>query len=128
VSRRIVDSALLSPRLADRPASYDAVRDGSLDLSDDQINSLFFDDVDDAIQAAQDAVANFNDLPGAKQTVLVDMVFNLGAASLHTFKRFIAAVEGRNWEEAAQQLEGSRWYTQVGRRARQAAETMRHPD
>jgi GH24 family phage-related lysozyme (muramidase) len=104
---------------------YDKVRSGAIELTDDQINELFFPDVDAAIDAASEAIANFDDLSDEKQTVLVDMVFNLGAAGFRAFRRMIAAVEAEDWETAASEMENSAWYGQVGPRARAAVKAMR---
>jgi GH24 family phage-related lysozyme (muramidase) len=39
--------------------------------------------------------------PESAQEGLFDMAFNLGIAGLHKFPRFLAAVESKNWDDAA---------------------------
>lgn len=96
---------------------YHQVRAGGINLSREQIYCLFEADVDRAIADAKTIVANFGSLPPAKQTVVVDMVFNLGAGGFAKFRQTIAAIENQDWPRAAIEMKDSRWYHQVGRRA-----------
>ena len=41
------------------------------------------------------------------------------------FKKFIAAINDRNWQEAADQMVDSRWYNQVPNRAQRLEQRMR---
>jgi len=65
-------------------------------------------------------------LSPSRKLALVDLVFNLG---LPRFKNFIktnqALVEG-DYDTAADELIDSRWYKQVGRRARKVVDLMRN--
>jgi len=54
----------------------------------------------------------------AVQLVLVDMRFNLGPGRFRHFKKMIAAVNDQDFGRAAAEMKDSRWYTQVGQRAR----------
>ena len=45
------------------------------------------------------------------------MIFNLGLTKLLNFKKFLAAMEAEDWEEAGKQMLDSRWAKQVGNRA-----------
>ena len=67
----------------------------------------------------------FEDLDEVRQRVLVNMCFNLGIGGLSEFKNMLAAVEGGNYEEAAEQMASSRWATQVGDRATRLIAMMR---
>ena len=44
---------------------------------------------------------------------------------LSRFVKLRRAVEAHNWEEAAQEMEDSRWFGQVGARARELVARMR---
>jgi len=60
-----------------------------------------------------------------RRSVIINMVFNLG---MPRFKRFIkmhAALNIKDYEEAAIQMLDSKWARQVGSRATRLAETMR---
>jgi lysozyme len=45
------------------------------------------------------------------------MRFNLGPGRFRQFKKMIAAVNARNFTQATAQMNASRWYRQVGKRA-----------
>ena len=96
---------------------YYQVRAGGIDLSQEQIYCLFEAEVDRDVAVAGTIVANCGSLPQAKQKVVVDMIFNLGAGGFAKFRQTIAAIENQDWPRAAREMEDSRWYHQVGRRA-----------
>ena len=49
-----------------------------------------------------------------RKDCLVELMFNMGAPSLLTFKKMWAAIEREDWAEAAAQLLDSKWAVQVG--------------
>ena len=61
----------------------------------------------------------FDDLPETIQTVLLDMLYNLGINRLMTFKRMWEAVEKRDWQKMAEEMKDSLWYQQVGDRSKE---------
>lgn len=81
------------------------------------------------VRTARENVARvftwFEKLNEVRQFVLVDMCFNMGLKKLSTFKKFLAALEVKNYDLAAQEMLNSRWALQVGRRARILAEMMK---
>lgn len=103
---------------------YDAVLDGSQSLSDAAVDSLLADDVEAAFASAARLVANFDALNDARQAVVVDMIFNLGAASFMRFTGTIAAIEAADFARAAAQMADSKWARQVGGRARRNIDAM----
>jgi hypothetical protein len=46
----------------------------------------------------------------------VDLLYNLGAFKFYKFRNFSLALKNGYWELAAQHLENSLWFKQVGRR------------
>lgn len=60
---------------------------------------------------------DFDSWPGEVQEVLVNMMFNLGRSRLAGFKRMHAALNRRDWREAAKEGRDSKWYRQVTNRA-----------
>ena len=56
-------------------------------------------------------------LDPVRHAVLMDMLFNLGLARLRGFRKFLAAMERRDWQAAAIEMEDSLWYRQVKTRA-----------
>jgi len=82
-------------------------------------------DLEDAMQQVHDRLAWVIELSEARRAVLVGMAFNLGMAGLLGFRKFLSAVQARDWEMAAREMLDSRWATQVGDRARRLAAQMR---
>ena len=119
-----LDRADASQKIEALGLDYSAVRDGRVSLNDEQIDQLFDADVDRAIADARTIVSNFETIPENKQKVVVDMVFNLGAAGFSGFHKTIEAIENEKWQTAAQEMRNSRWYGQVGRRAVADVEAM----
>lgn len=56
------------------------------------------------------------DIPRAE--ALLDMAYNMGVATLLTFKSTLPMIERGEYEKAADNLTTSRWYKQVGRRSK----------
>ncbi len=96
---------------------YEQVRFGQQSLTDDQIDALLDHTVNKAMQGAVQLVPNFDALPDDKQIVIVDMVFNLGVARFSEFVHAIQAMRSHDWATAAQQMQQSAWFRQVGARA-----------
>ncbi len=57
------------------------------------------------------------DLSGVRRAVLVDMAYNLGYRGLLKFKKMLAAMKNEDFELAAQEMEDSKWFKQVGQRS-----------
>ncbi len=88
-------------------------------LSDEEIRVLLRNDISRIVVEAQrepwwPAVADDD----VRARALLDMLFNLGLTRLRGFRKMLAAVQGRDWETAARELEDSQYFWQVGRRAR----------
>lgn len=67
----------------------------------------------------------FDTLSFNRKMALTDLSFNLGITSLLKFKRFIAAIKVKDWEEAALQLKDSNYYKQVTSRAEKNMDLIR---
>lgn len=67
----------------------------------------------------------FDQLDDIRAKVVIDMRFNLGAGSFRQFKRMIAALAAGDYTAAAAEMANSKWYHQVGARARRLVEMMR---
>ena len=52
-----------------------------------------------------------------RDTVLIDMLYNLGLTKFLMFKKMIQAVRNNDWERAADEIMNSRYASQVGLRA-----------
>ena len=86
-------------------------------ITEERVNSVFDKDVEIYVSEAKKVFPNLTELPSEAQEVIVNMTFNMGAPRLSKFKKFIAAVEARNWDIASVEMMDSRWAKQVGNRA-----------
>ena len=68
----------------------------------------------------------FFNLDGARQRVIINMVFNIGWNGLSGFRRMIQAIEDKNYSLAADEMMDSLWARQVGQRAVRLEEIMRN--
>lgn len=68
------------------------------------------------------------DIDHTRQSALIDMVYNLGIVRFLGFKKAIAHMERKMWNEAAHEMLDSKWAGQVGYRAAELAEMIRTGD
>lgn len=94
-------------------------------LSDDEINYLLNNDVEEAHITAQKFVKNFDDLTSNRKAVILHLAFNLGYTKLAKFVNTLKAVNEGRWEDAARGMENSLWYRQVGNRSKRLVKLMR---
>jgi GH24 family phage-related lysozyme (muramidase) len=100
------------------------VKAGQVTLTEAQIQQLFDADVAQAMTDARALVKNYNELPEEKKRVVIDMIFNLGAAGFGKFHKLIKALEAEDFAKAALEMRHSAWYGQVGDRARDLVKMM----
>ena len=67
----------------------------------------------------------FSSLDTVRQSVIVDMAFNLGVAGLLKFKNMIAAIQSQDYEKAADEMIDSKWFRQVKSRGERLEHMMR---
>ena len=94
-------------------------------LRDDEIDLMLSNDIEEAVGIALALVPQFDKLGDVRQEVLVNMAFNMGGPRLAGFKKMLAAVSAYDYQEAADQMEDSAWYRQVGARAERLVKSMR---
>lgn len=85
--------------------------------------------LEDTLEAARDASAlpvQFDTLNANRQAVLINMCFNLGLPKMLGFKRTIAAIAMRDFDNAALYMLQSKWAGQVGQRAIRLAKIMKN--
>ena len=86
-------------------------------ISADRVNELFKRDLESCIDDCRALFKRFDELPEEVQAVIANMAFNLGRTRLSKFKKFIAAVERHDWQNAAAEMHDSKWRQQVPARA-----------
>lgn len=94
-------------------------------VTEERVREAFQKDVDMVRLDCLKLYSNFNDLPGEAQLIIANMMFNLGLPRLSAFKLMKAAVDAGEWDEAANQMEASRWFRQVPNRAQRLVDRMR---
>ncbi len=82
-------------------------------ISDTAINQILSDDMEDAVSELDRAFTGWRNHSEARQTVLAELIFNLGAPRLSTFFKFWGAMRIKDYPEAAAQLLDSEWAKQV---------------
>ena len=93
-------------------------------ISDAQIEAWYKQDVKNAIDVAYQCYSTMDSMTPARKAILITLAFNLGY-KLHDFHNTNAAVNAGDWMSAANNLEKSKWYTQVGRRGPKTCDILR---
>ena len=83
-------------------------------------------DIRDCEQGLLDEIPDvYNNLDEVRQSVLLNMCFNIGLKGLLEFKNTLAFIGAGDWERAANGMLASKWAKQVGMRAIELSEMMR---
>jgi lysozyme len=85
---------------------------------------LLNNDIDDFAAQLTKALPWVGGLSPVRQSVLVNMAFNMGLQNLLKFSRMLAALRAGNYAEAADEMLDSRWAQQVRQRAIELARQM----
>ena len=86
---------------------------------------LFEDDYNRCLKDYEQLRPLIGELDPIRRAVILDMLFNLGLPRLKEFKKTLAAIRAKDFEEAAKEMLDSKWARQVGYRARKLADMMR---
>lgn len=86
-------------------------------ITEEQEQELFDADVNEAITELNGALPWWTDLDDDRQNVMIDLCFNMGIHTLLQFHDTLAAIEGGDYEAAAEGMRHSKWHAQVGSRA-----------
>jgi lysozyme len=98
-------------------------------ISDAAINQIFEDDISEAIDELDKFFPGWRNHDRTRQNVLAELCFNMGPQRLAGFRLMWAALDARDYVEAAKQLLDSRWRRQVKEtRATRLADLLEHGD
>lgn len=98
-------------------ATYTDVVAGTAQLTDDQINSLFYADLQTfGVARATAAVANYAALPMAAKMALTDICFSFGSGAVTGMNAVFAALATEDYHTAGDQLLTTAFYTGEGDR------------
>ena len=98
---------------------YAKVFNGEQQITAEQAQKLFNDDVKYFTGVAQNFVSNYNEQPKQVQDMLVDLAFNLGSAGLGKMYRLRNAIQSKKYNLAAKALKQYRYSRQTGGRAKE---------
>ena len=90
----------------------------SLGITQEVADFILEGDIQAAKKDALSIFPNLQTFPHDKQLAIIDMVFNMGKPTFLKFKKMIAAIKTRDWQEAGKQAQDSKWYRQVGNRGK----------
>lgn len=94
-------------------------------VEQERVKQLFNLDIAVTLEDCKRLYPDWKDLPQECQHIVANMMFNLGYPRLAKFKKMKAAIDDRDFNEAANQMVSSKWYTQVPNRARRLVARMR---
>ena len=85
------------------------------------------EDIDDAIEDTLKWIPEnvYYTITEARRMVIINMMFQMGLTRMKGFKKMRAALLNWDYMEAARQMEDSKWYRQVPRRASELVQIMR---
>lgn len=86
---------------------------------------LLDNDIDRVITELEKWLSVFNELSENRKAALIDMSYNLGFNKLFQFRRFLAALQKKDFDLAAKEMLDSKWAAQVGNRATVLANMMK---
>ena len=101
-------------------------REWNRQFSDSEINELFDKDYDKHKSLAQSNVPGFSKYDTMGQGAFVDLTFNMGGGWPQKFKNTSKSIAMGDTEGAAEGLESSKWFTQVGRRGPEITNMIRN--
>ena len=100
------------------------IEEGSLGLSDDEIDYLLENDIKRCKQELV-SLSWFPDLDPVRQDAIVNLCFNLGLTRLMGFQNAMGAMAVGDYKKAADEFLDSRWAKQVGQRSLDVAHMIR---
>lgn len=87
-------------------------------ITKDESDMLLATDVLEAHSTLYKELAFYKGLSEIRKAVLMDMYHNLGRSGLLGFKRMLNCLRNGDYTEAAEEMKRSRWWGQVGARAK----------
>lgn len=93
-------------------------------FTNEEINSLFEEDFEHHKKAAE-KIPGYSKINEQGKGALIDLTFNMGPSWYKKWPNFTKQLESGEYPSAAENLEGSKWYKQVGRRGSTIASLIR---
>ena len=83
-------------------------------VSEPEAAYLLNNDVTEVLAKIHGVIPDFEHIDGTRQIAFGELVVNMGAATVAKFHKMLAAVAGKNWTVAADELMASKWKDDVG--------------
>jgi len=96
-----------------------------LPIDEEEAELLLKKRLNDTVKDLKRNYPNFDNLPPTIQEVLLDMGYNMGVPNLMKFRKMWQAIDEGDWEKMADEMVDSRWYHQVGNRAKHLVQVVR---
>ena len=94
-------------------------------VEEERVRRLFSLDIAVTIDECKVLYPDFDNFDEELQHILCNMMFNMGRPRLSRFKLMQAAIDNKDFNEAAEQMINSRWHDQVPNRAKRLVKRMR---
>ena len=94
-------------------------------ISRDEAFLLLRNDIASVRRSVKRTFPWFARLNPVRQNVVLNMVFNMGLPRFRQFRKTIAAIKAKRWDDAAKEMLDSKWSRQVKGRARELSRMMR---
>jgi len=96
-----------------------------VEIPEEQVKAWFDKDIETVLSDCELLYDDFEHLPNDAQLIIANMMFNLGYPRLKKFVKMKAAVDKRDWNEAANQVIDSNYYRQLPNRAGRLVKRLR---
>jgi len=93
-------------------------------ISEDEAEYLVLNDLVKAAKQLNTTFTWYSSLTIRRKQAMINICFNVGIGTLKQFKRFLAAMESGDYEEAKKELLDSKYARQVGQRAQEVAQQI----
>lgn len=110
--------------VANSGADYDALLNGTADLTNEQCDFLLDHCIINTLEWMAGVFPDFFSYSLNRQVALTDMGFNMGQSRFLGFKNMIAKIKAEDWNGAAQEALSSKWASQVHGRADEDASML----
>lgn len=96
-----------------------------LGITKDEAETLLHNDIIRIWREAHQAFPWFEKLDEARESAILNMIFQLGISRFSRFKKMIVFLEKEEYEKAADEALNSAWAKQTPKRAKEVAEIIR---
>lgn len=94
-------------------------------ITKDMAERLLNISVDTATRQTKDLYPGFDSFTENRRFALIDFVFNLGVNGALKFKKMRMAIKNGDWNQAADMMIQSKWYSQVDTRAKEIVKMIK---